>query len=1472
MAVQPSFGQAGNDNPGGVTNEYHGSSEVAGQLDPYTGNGRREIDDIAVPGSIGAYPLKFTRILTTRGGGTRQFGEGGGWTHSYVWSLWIRPPDENYCEEGTHNNYCGPVGGLTYPGGGGVEFWTDDPEQTISGMNGKHGPDDKLITAGSGYYELRRADGGRVLFRPAPVANTYQAYQILDPYGQATTLDYDASGKLSRVTEPGGRYLEFFYQNFSYWTQSNPSMLASEDVISMVRSNDGRGNVIETVSYEYEPVWITYAAMSSRMYNLKRAYYDDGSWAFYSYEVANTDYQAYGTTYSSAQVLHSCDDPRYAGPMKQIQYQYVQRGEAAPGYVARGQVKAEQNLYGQIVTQVTFPTSPNDPTFQQRTETRGDGHSRFFNYLTGPTPYEFSSTWTDFKNQTFTDTTVYNLPGWRITDARNNATTYETEPVLGALRKITHPGDGSTREYTFSDPANPRFHSGEKDENGNWTYFDRDGNNRVWQTRYPDGGYEQFFYNGFGQVVDHRLTSGGWEHFDYDYRGLKTAATDPFGNVTHYNYYWNDRLQNMVDPYGNATWYEYNQRGQITKVTHQDGSYIENAYNADGTLAWTTDELRHATSYSYDEYKRVLTVTNPLGQTTINSYALDGSNPLIHTTACVKSIVSPMNKNVVYGYDENFRKSYQVQALSTPDEAWTWFGYDEVGNLSWTRDPRNYTTSFGYDARNRRTSVMNALYQTTWCGYDGASNKRWETRADGTSQSWTPDTMNRMWIHYGFAGEATVYDHNPSGTISRITDAKGAIYSFGYDLLNRKTSETYPPDVYGASRSEMFWYDAVGNVYLYKNPADDYKHFSYDSRHRERDSWWDWNGPWMHKDFDAASRMTNIMTNGGETTVAFGYDDANRKVWEEQTLSGYPTRRVETWRDVDGNRSALHVPGYFLVYYDYNHRNQLEHIRDGGGNPFYDFSYDRAGNLIQRQERWWYANVTNYHYDELNRGDMAEQGGNGGGIFARSWYLHDSVNREVATWRDEDNGMGTGRGERFYYSNNDQLTNVRYNAERVWSGNPVNWTRSVDYGYQDSWLNRSYVNDNGNMSWFGPNALNQYGSIDGQGLGYDGNFNLTSYNGASFSYDAENHLVDGSMQATYDGLGRCVRRTTSSGTRLYTYDEWNPIVEWDQWANFAAWNMYGSRPDEILVRWDAVHGAMIYKQDHHGNVVALLDSSGNILERYTYDAFGKPKVTAFWDDNDRGGSWYGNRFMFQGREWISELGIYDYRHRMYHPDLGRFLQTDPMGLQTEGEKLSAGQKALFSPGGVAPEAFSSSEMNLYRYCGDDPVDGSDPLGLKPGDPFDTRAEAAKDALLFINPTSKERNAEYGGLTYVGDDGRHYATAPRTDGAGNKVDLRKSPAEMGVPKNAKRVDGDYHTHADFSRAVADRRGLTGAPPKFVPQRAPRGEDGYKSNHFSDTDIHEAFRQFRINPEFRRYLGTPDNKVLMYEPGQGEVGVP
>jgi RHS repeat-associated protein len=61
--------------------------------------------------------------------------------------------------------------------------------------------------------------------------------------------------------------------------------------------------------------------------------------------------------------------------------------------------------------------------------------------------------------------------------------------------------------------------------------------------------------------------------------------------------------------------------------------------------------------------------------------------------------------------------------------------------------------------------------------------------------------------------------------------------------------------------------------------------------------------------------------------------------------------------------------------------------------------------------------------------------------------------------------------------------------------------------------------------------------------------------------------------------------------------------------------------------------------------------------------------------------------LFTGREWITELGLYDYRNRVYSPDLGRFLQLDPI-------------------------RFDAGDVNLYRYVFNNSVNRVDPEGLK----------------------------------------------------------------------------------------------------------------------------------------------------------------
>ncbi len=198
---------------------------------------------------------------------------------------------------------------------------------------------------------------------------------------------------------------------------------------------------------------------------------------------------------------------------------------------------------------------------------------------------------------------------------------------------------------------------------------------------------------------------------------------------------------------------------------------------------------------------------------------------------------------------------------------------------------------------------------------------------------------------------------------------------------------------------------------------------------------------------------------------------------------------------------------------------------------------------------------------------------------------------------------------------------------------------------------------------------------------------LTLYDAANRVTLANNASTGASVNFLYDGLNRCVQRKTGSVVKNITYDGWKPIAEWNgNGSTLVAWNLYGPGPDEILMRYSASGTPYLhYHSDQFGNVKFLLDTNNALVEKYTYDAFGAPTIT------NAGGtvltdSAYKNRFMFTGREYLSTIGIYDYRNRMYSPLLGRFFQTDPM-------------------------RFDAGDNNLYRYVDHNPMNSEDPTGL-----------------------------------------------------------------------------------------------------------------------------------------------------------------
>ncbi len=99
--------------------------------------------------------------------------------------------------------------------------------------------------------------------------------------------------------------------------------------------------------------------------------------------------------------------------------------------------------------------------------------------------------------------------------------------------------------------------------------------------------------------------------------------------------------------------------------------------------------------------------------------------------------------------------------------------------------------------------------------------------------------------------------------------------------------------------------------------------------------------------------------------------------------------------------------------------------------------------------------------------------------------------------------------------------------------------------------------------------------------------------------------------------------------------------------------------------------------DQLGSVVAVSNASGAALAVNTYDEFGAPGPANL------------GRFGYTGQAWLPEAQLYHYKTRAYAPNLGRFLQADPIG---------------FGGG-----------MNLHAYVGNDPVNWRDPWGLQEED-------------------------------------------------------------------------------------------------------------------------------------------------------------
>lgn len=111
-----------------------------------------------------------------------------------------------------------------------------------------------------------------------------------------------------------------------------------------------------------------------------------------------------------------------------------------------------------------------------------------------------------------------------------------------------------------------------------------------------------------------------------------------------------------------------------------------------------------------------------------------------------------------------------------------------------------------------------------------------------------------------------------------------------------------------------------------------------------------------------------------------------------------------------------------------------------------------------------------------------------------------------------------------------------------------------------------------------------------------------------------------------------------------------------------------------------------YVKNVQGDVVGLTDASGNIIAYYVYDAWGKPCYTRCLPANRAIADL--NPIRYRGYYYDTDLGMYYLQSRYYDPKTGRFINAD--GYVSTGQGLQGN--------------------NMYAYCGNNPINRSDPSG------------------------------------------------------------------------------------------------------------------------------------------------------------------
>ena len=671
-----------------------------------------------------------------------------------------------------------------------------------------------------------------------------------------------------------------------------------------------------------------------------------------------------------------------------------------------------------------------------------------------------------------------------------------------------------------------------------------------------------------------------------------------------------------------------------------------------------------AQTMRYDDDGNLVSVESPGLEEDTNTYS--GGN-LIQT-------VTGGNGTYEYTYDTTYK--HRLKSV-TNDLITQSMGYDASGNVTSTTlsgsGGKTISTSAAYGgSQNRLTSITDATGATVTYGYGNVDSQMMAlptsiTDPNGTVTTSSYDSNYRV-TQTGIANVAGLVYNYSGGNLNSVKRTDNAsseqTYSFTYDAFGNMTALKV-----GTQTLATYTYGAGNGLLMSQTYANgDSVSFTYDNLGRTKTATYS-DGRVLSYVYNGEGNLHSVTETNGSATVTYlyTYDSIGRLISSEQKEG--PTTTLRT-------------------HQTYNEYNQLKKQGWQMGSTGYseEYTYNSADGSLATMKTG-VGNTLTMGYDGLRRLSTVS-----GGPFNRS-YTYRDISSSKTTMQVSGLSYSLGGGMNFNYTY-DELGNIEtYTAP---TGEKITYT----YDAQGQLLQAA-----GNTTYnYTYDSVGNIRSANGHTYSYDNNNwkdLLTAYDGETITYDNSGNPIsyyNGTRWALTWDNGRSLTRAVSTSTAVdFTYDlsglrtsktvgsvEHNYLYAGGKLMR----ETYGSNTLDFFYDANGTPYALKYNgtvyyyvTNLQGDVVRIVDASGNTVASYEYDPYGKV-ISA------TGTLAEVNPIRYRGYYYDNETGLYYLQSRYYDPAIGRFVNAD--------EYASTGQGII--------------GHNMFAYCNNCPITQSDATG------------------------------------------------------------------------------------------------------------------------------------------------------------------